>query len=349
MSQDNNVVYRNENGIDQYIYKGGPDYIIEDPFVNWVSPNKNLIYPESDTIQLESRRTTFAPNTLGMTTKVYKTPNTQDVKDLCDYYADFGYSYDVQTGPVYTLTVQVPFDEITEQDYFVNIAVLETWEIVPNIHAASILSAPAYKTPGMGVGTDNTVILDERWRAAVQQSYNQNTTFVNLPVGIASDVSASLSPQLPYAQKYLMMMRAGITSVPWFGQTIKRTSVIDVSNFNQSFTTYGDKLFQDAQKEGTRGYLLSKLEMLDSYSIPKETVGKFMNASYRKKMSIASAISGSSSVEVLTYAGYLVQPPTFQFVTRNKVQLTQLFIWDEWVADFYNIPGGQNMTYYPQK
>ena len=70
-----------------------------------------------------------------------------------------------------------------------------------------------------------------------------------------------------------------------------------------------------------------------------------MFPSYTKYLSVSGGFDTGTPIRV--YAGYMVQPPTYQFITKNKVQLTQNFVWDEWADHLYFIPGATDPQRYP--
>ena len=340
----NSVKYRGNLGSELAMDVGNPNYVLNDPFVGAISPNKGLSLPNTSTITLVSRKTNFAPNTLGTTTKVYTSPLVSDIQNLANFYADFGCSYEINTGPVYTMTVTIPFDEISEQDYYINQAVLENWEIVPTSGQKPLASTNWYLNPSLSINANgNMYAFPDPVKAAIYYAYNNQASTIIIP----QSGSVSYAGYLPFAQQVLSMMRAGITHTPSWTQTIKRSAIIDLNNSNNSFNTQGDVSFKNYTTNLNRNTILSKTEMISNYTIPR-VVQNLMYPSYSKVLSVVSSTSGvqqDSGASVIVTAGYMVQPITYQYITKNKIQLAQNFVWDEWVSGLYYVPGYN--SYYP--
>ena len=255
----NSLKYRGNLGSELAMDPSTSNYTIVDPFVGAISPNKGLTLPNASTIILVSRKTNFAPNTLGTTTKVYTSPNVSDIQNLANFYADFGCSYEITTGPIFTITITVPFDEISEQDYYINQSVLENWEIVPTAGQKPLASSNWYNNPSVSLNASNNMYaFPDPVKAAIYYAYNnQASTIIIPPSG-----SVSYAGYLPFAQQVLSMMRAGITHTPSWTQTLKRSAVIDLNNSNNSFNTAGDVSFKNNVANLNRNTILSQTEMV---------------------------------------------------------------------------------------
>jgi len=342
----NSTAYFGNLGSPVNINKTDSGYVIPDPFVGYSSPYKGLPYPVTTSMTLTNRRVVFAANTLGQTIKTYTTPYINDVQLLCAYYADFGCSYEIQTGPIYTVVVTVPFDEITQQDYYINQALTETWELTPVLHQKPLPAAMQYKDSSQQLtATGNSMAFPDPVRNAIYYAYSNNQSVVsNNP-----SASVSIAGWIPFAQNTLALMRAGFNSVPAWGQSLKRTAIVDINNSNNSFKTPGDVSFTAYMLNGNRSVIYSGKQMQFYYTIPP-AVANLMFPSYCKVLSVTSTYGGvqvDTGFPILGYAGWMVQPPTFQFITKTKVQLTQLFTWDEWTDHFYYIPGQTDASQYP--
>jgi len=310
----------------------GTSYAQIDPFRNLSSPNLNISFPTSAQIKLSPRKVNFQPNTLGNTAHVYTTPNYSDIIALANYFADWSCAYEIQEGPIHTMTVQIPWDTITSEDFWISDFASEQWEIVPNMDQKSLifngLLANPFALPSSIAG--NYVILPDVLKAGVQKAFENKYAFFSMPSG-SSIPSSSF---IPYAQKTLNYMRFGVEGVPSYTQTLKRTAVIDERNSNNAFQKAIDlERASFSQNNGTINYIMSTPDLITEYSVPQDTVAKFMLPSYSKAITVQTY----DSAQYITWAGWLVKPPSFQFITRNKIQLTQEFIWNEWLDGLYHI------------
>jgi hypothetical protein len=342
----NSTTYFGNLGSPVNINKTDAGYVIPDPFFGYSSPYKGLPYPGTTSMTLTNRKVTFAANTLGQTVKTYTTPYINDVQALCAYYADFGCSYEIQTGPIYTVIITVPFDEITQQDYYINQALTETWELTPVLHQKPLAATMQYVDSGLQI-TDpsNAVSFPDPVKAAIVYAFdNKQAVITQNPSS-----SVSIANYIPLAQTTLALMRAGYTSTPAWGQSLKRTAIVDINNSNNSFKTPGDVSFTAYMLNGNRTVIYSAKQMQFYYTIPP-TITNLMLPSYKKPLSVTSTYGGvqvDTGMPMLLYAGWMVQPPTFQFITKTKVQLTQLFTWDEWLFHYYYMPGAGDESQYP--
>jgi len=326
-----NAITYNQTNNNQQFALGAANYLQYDPFRSLTSPNLGIPFPNSINIILQPRKSSYQPTTLGNTTHIYTSPAYNDMINLAEYFADWSANYEIQEGPVHMFTVQVPWDTITDTDFTVSNFASEQWELIPNNESRDILRTGVYANSFVYPSVaNNFVVLPDVLKVAVQRAYDNKTNFISLQSG-STLASASF---IPYAQMTLDYMRFGIDSVPSYTQTLRRTAVIDERNSNGAFTTAIDQQLAEFQANtGTINFVLSYGSLINDYSIPRDTVAEFMLPSYSKLISVASANQATYKV----YAGWLVKPPTFNFITRNKIQLSQEFIWNEWIDKLYFI------------
>lgn len=290
----------------QALVSGNKGTYIEDPatlLVGWPGTTSTLC----------SRKSTFTTNTLGTTTKVYRNSDYGDIVILAQFYASYGATVDIEEGPTYTLTVTLPYDEIANLDSDPTIYAL--WEIVPNSIERSIFDIGIYSPDSIGgVIANERRIINNEIKAAVEYASRNPATTVNL---IRNSAYAS---QQYLAQNYLALTRLKAENVLSFTQTLKRSLIIH----NQS------QLVADPIDTTGAPVVVAKDDLARLYSIP-EYVKSRMLSSYGKWKSVKN----QDSVELLALAGYLVKPPTQQYVTPNKIQITQEFVWDEWLDSHY--------------
>jgi hypothetical protein len=299
-----------------------------DPFANLPSPNQGYPFPTSPLIKLSARKVSYQIATLGQTTHVYTSPSYNDMIDLADYFADWSCNYEIQEGPVHTFTVTAPWDTMTSQDFYVSLYATEQWELVPTQDTKDLLVNGLLEDP---FTTKYYTIPPVQVQLAIQRAL-ENKTGINLGATTGS-FSSSYAPWQGVAQQLLNYKRRGVEAVPSFGQTLKRSAVIDNRNSNGAFQSIADNTRNQINAQGTTNYIMSTQDMMKEYAIPRDTVAAFMLPSYRKQLNVA----GVDPFVATVYAGWLVKPPTFQFITRNKVQLTQEFVWNEWLGGMYYI------------
>lgn len=316
---------------------GNANYIQQDPFLTLTSPNKGLSFPYSTTITLSSRRVNYQPTTLGTTTHVYYSPQYQDIIGLSNYFADWGCAYDTTEGPTHVISVQIPWDTISGEDFTVSQFASEQWELVPNTEQKSIIVNGLLTNPFVQPSVQNNyVAFPDVLKVGIQTAFENKQSIITIPA-TSTGSAAQLAPFLPYAQQVLNYMRGGIEGVPSYTQTLKRTAVIDSRNSNGAFQTAADNQRNSLNANGSVNFILSTADLQNQYEV-QNAVMPFMYPSYRKQITI----TGLEPAQYYSYAGWLVKPPLFQFITRNKVQLTQEFIWNEWIGGLYYINSSPN-------
>lgn len=306
-----------------------------DPFRSLTSPYKALSFPTATGILLQQRNVQFTPNTLGSTTHIYTSPLYADMISLANYFADWGCSYNIAEGPIHTITVTCPWDTVTSQDWYISMFASEQWEVVPNQLTREIKNAGLLYNTFSPPSPTNTVILPNILKMAVDYSRKNDTGIIISGSDFNPTLISALTPtMLAAAQQTLNYYKMGIDGVPNYTQTVKRTAVIDKNNKNMAFQKQIDVTQASLIKNyGSLNFILSTPDLIKLYDIPADTVGKFLMPSYKKKMNVSNV----DDYVYYSFAGWLVKPPSFQFIGRNKVQLTQEFVWDEWLEGLYYI------------
>jgi hypothetical protein len=329
------TIQYNQNNNSFTTQAGFGNYISADPFLTLLSPNYKYPFPSASTIILEARSVSFTPNALGTTTHIYKSPIYSDITALANYFADWGCSYTIQEGPVHSINVQAPWDTMTNEDFDISLYASDQWELIPQEGVRNIIHNGLIANPFTYPSTaGNFVQLPLPLQGVVQYAQQNNLGYLpttgssSLPSG-----SASIAPFLPYASLTLALLRAGVQGAPSYTQILKRTAVTDFNNVAGAFELEMDNQAREINNQGSVNFILSTPDMLASYPIPQDRAGKFMLPSYSKKL----AVQGVDTTTYHVYAGWLVKPPILQFIGRNKVQITQEFIWDEWVGNLYYI------------
>jgi hypothetical protein len=269
---------------------------------------------------------------LGVTNHIYTSPDYIDIQLLAAYFADWGCSYVIQEGPLLTINVSVPWDTITDEDFFISQYASEQWEIIPQQSTKSLIYQGLLVNTFETAADGNLQVLPVTIQGALQNAIANNQATFILP-SASSATTTCYSTYATTAQMIFQYTRAGIEGVPVYTQTLKRTAVIDIDNVESAFQTEIDDYLREINSVGNVSAILSTEDMQASYSINTKTVGQLMLPSYSK----IYGITGLDPVSYYVYAGWLAKPATIQFIGRNKMQLQQEFLWDEWAAGLYFI------------
>jgi hypothetical protein len=338
-----NIQYYNNASGPLSFYSGSINYLGQDPFATeprlLTSPNKGYQSPllNSTTIVVGPREVDFTPNTLGTTKHVYYSPLQSDMKLLAQFFGDFAFHYHITEDKVYTMTVDVPWDDITLEDYTVSEFVSEQWEIVPiegskNLIYNGLLANPFQPATEAG----NYAVLPLSLQSSVQRAQNTGGNYLNITGSLTPTEQSLYAPYIVEANTILQYLKIGIEGVPQYTQQLKRTAVVDVNNTQGAFQTEADDYRNELSLQGTVNFLLSYGGMTSHYSIP-QTVADFMYPSYSKVLGVPNI----DPIQYNVYAGYVVQPPTITFIGLNKIQITQLFSWGEWASGMFYIASPQ--------
>lgn len=309
----------NSNGVHLTQNPGDANYIQSDPFMGLSSPSKGLSFPSATTITLAPRTVSFQINTLGNSTHIYQSVLYEDIIALSLYFADWGFSYNTQEGAVHKITVTVPWDTISFSDFDESEFTSEQWEIIPKEVTRPLTNCGLFDSNGYGY------FLPQVFKTAIDLAYKNNTATISAPAGVS--FTGTLASFLPQANLILQMKRAGIQGTPSGTQVVKRTACVDINNVNDAFDTIADVNYRNAIVEyGTPNLIYSTTDLYNAYPIPDAVQVKLL-PSYRKQITVGS----TDQYNIFTYAGWRVQAPQIQFITRNKMVFQQLFEWDEWM------------------
>lgn len=285
-------------------------------------------FPNTDAI-LQSRKSSFSPSSLGSTVKVYSSTTKASIIALGTFYAGWGATYEIEEGPIYKITVTLPYDEFTNVDqYPLNWAF---WEIIPNQIDRSIFDVGIY-SPSVSGGqissTRQKINLEQK--AAVDYAAKNPTLTVNLSVKNDPDWTSKQY----IAQNFLALSRLKADSMMAFTQTLKRSVILNAKSSQivdpiQNTNAYGN-------------FVVAKNDLISLFNIPIG-ISPYMRDSYSR----LRTIQGQDGVTLVGLAGYLVKPPTLQLISPNKIQLTQEFVWDEWLDSLY-YPYNGNYSAFPQ-
>jgi hypothetical protein len=302
------------------IVHGGKTNFRDDPAESAVG------FPVTDAI-LQARRSNFTITNLGTTTKIYTCSTKSSLQQLAEFYISYGGSVEMEEGPVYKLTVNLPWDEITNLD--TDPSKFALWEITPHAIERDIFRTGIYSPSVQGGQISTTRLKVNNYiKAAIEQSYKNPTMTVNL------SVQKQWASAQYLAETYLALKRLRAEGVSAFTQTLKRTLIL-----NSRTTAFGtDPL---SENSATVNYIISSTDMVSAYSVPA-AIQPYMLPSYSKFITV----DGQDPVNLVVLGGYIAKRPTIQMVTPNKLQFTQEFVWDEWLDSLYKPYGG--ITRFPE-
>lgn len=301
---------------------GGRTYFYDDPaerLPGW--PGTNAV--------LQSRKMNFTLTNLGTTTKVYTGAIKADIVALANFYAYYGATIDIEEGPVYKLTVNLPYDEFAGLDD--DPTKFALWEVVPNMAERDIFEVGIYSpTVQGGQISVKRITLNNTIKGAIDQAARNPMMTVNLTPG-----GPEWGKWTYVAQNYLALRRLKANGVMSFTQTVRRSLMLQVTN----------NKFYDPISEAAGNAKVSPLvctnDLIRLYSIPLN-IQNHLLPSY----AIKKTVTGEDGVDLFALAGYLVKKPTYQQVTPNKIQMTQEFVWDEWLDSLYR-PYDGDYTKFP--
>jgi hypothetical protein len=258
------------------------------------------------------------------------------MKLLAAYFADWGFHYHIDEGQVYTFTVDVAWDDITQQDFTISTYVSEQWEIIPQEGSKSLIYSGLLQHPFLPPtapnGSGSYKIMPLALQSAVQRAQRSGGYYLNITGSLSPAELTEYAPYIPIANTVLQYLKVGIEGIPQYTQQLKRTAVVDINNKQGAFQMAADQEQATLGAQGTINYLLSTPDLVKKYSVTS-TVADFLYPSYSKVLGVPNI----DPILYSTFAGWVVQPPTVSFIGLNKIQLTQLFTWNEWAAGMFYI------------
>lgn len=301
---------------------GGKSVLRDDPserLPGW--PNTGAV--------LQSRRVNFTPTTLGTTIKVYTSPTKRDIVTLAKFFADWGATIDIEEGPFYKLTVNLPWDEFSQIDE--DPVKYTLWEIVPQASERDIYEVGIFSPQSAGGALSwNRQHITFAQKGAVEYATKNPMMTVNLSPEPGQPTNTYL------ARTYLALKRLRADGVQAFTQTVKRSVVL----YARSITPLIDPV---AGLSGENiSQLISSNDLAARYNVPTN-IRQFLLPSYSRKRNVSNV----DGVDLWALAGYLIKKPTVQQISPAKIQYSQEFIWDEWLDSLYRPYDGMYQKFPP--
>jgi len=296
-------------------------------------------FPQTSAV-LQPRKSSFTPTTLGTTEKIYTSAIKSDINAIALWVANKGYAYSIVEGPeqTFSITITVPYDEITNVDNLVEENV--QWEIVPNIVSRDLFDAGIFTTDNTGRLINIRYTVPPIIRAAIKEALKYGA-FGALNFGqiagtqLTANQIAALAPLHTISNQFYNLLKSGVTSVKSTIINVKRTAVYSLQDKNAydadpyytQIIPPGNFVLSDINPIMSRRDLIQIFEpdevtrnqLLPSYSVLKSSTG----APYNDPVTIAAL------------GGYLVHVPIRTFLTPTKIKIEQLFEFDEWLDTLY--------------
>ena len=318
-------------------------------------------FPSTDAI-LQPRKVTFSATALGQTEKTY-TGNQIDISSIALWAANNTYSYTIQELPnqLFSITVTLPYDEITDTDNLTN--ELVQWEITENIINRDLFDVGIFTT-------NNTGLLDTKHRYTVPPQISVmirnavkaagTTGQLNIsPATIAGSSTLTtnqknaIKPLIPLMTQFYFLLKTGIVGVKTATQHVKRVGVYSVKDikaydnnpYYQTVATNqtGNTLSTNLNIYGNPNCVISTSDLINVFQVDPVTA-KQLEPSYFRFKSLASP-PWNDPYTLGVIAGWLMHSPIRTYLTPTKVRIEQLFEFDEWIDTMYG--NWSNVIQYP--
>lgn len=305
----------------EYIGRSNPT----DPF------NGYSDFPNTNTV-LSPRKSSFSPTTLGTTVKTY-TGNQSDITALARWssLAQYQFSYSIEELPnqLFAITITIPYDEITYEDN--NAPEDNQWELVPNSTSRNIFDAGIYYIQANGQFSSKRYTVPPPVQAAIVTAVKNNIPLV-LDESTCGTNFAQMVQFSNIATQFYYLLKSQVNTVQAYTVTMRRTAVFSVNDPN-AFDDLPD--FGESSNLANVNPIISTNDFIINYEIPSN-ITPFMPVSYQKLKTTTEIINGyADPVTLNAYGGWLIARPQRTFIGPTKIQITQNFIFDEYLGNCY--------------
>ncbi len=320
---------------------------------NSLDPFSNIRdFPDTTAI-LQPRKSGFTPTTLGTTEKIY-TGTKDDISTIALWVANQNYSYSVVEGPdqVFTITITLPYDEITNTDNLVDERV--QWEIIPNIVNRDLFDVGIFTTDNSGFLGNKRYTVPPIIRAAIREALKYGA-FGALNFGQIAGTSLTdnqikaLAPLSLISNQFYNLLKSGVTSVKSSLINVKRTAVYSIKDPNayDANPYYKTILSPVAAQLSSVNPIISRNDLINIFQ-PDDVTTVQLLPSYLVPKSAAGS-PYNDPITQFALGGYLVHVPVRTFITPTKVKIEQQFEFDEWLDTLYTrfSPIGQFPLLFP--
>lgn len=280
---------------------------------------------------LRPRKSSYSPTTLGSTQKIYD-GSQEDISQIALWAGKNFYSYSIEenANQVFSITITVPYDEITNIDT-VNPETIQ-WEITPNVTSKNIFDAGIYYVQPNGVLSAKRYTVPPVVQVAISTAVKNNGT-INL-----TQAGPRYAPLANISEQFFAYIKAGVTSIKAYTITVRRMAVFSVQN-PKAYDNY--PLINTISEASTINPIISDRDLINIFEMDVSTASNLIPSYSKYKTSKALG----DPVDLVAQAGYLVYRPQQTFLTPTKIQVTQLFEFDEWLDGLY--PRFSNINDFP--
>ena len=298
---------------------------------------------------LQPRKASFSPTTLGSTDKTYTSADITDITNIAVWSAnkDFSYKCDELPGGVYTITITVPYDEINGTDDKITEVNIQKWEIKENVTSRDIFDIGIFiaQNPSNPNGPLTTLryTVPSFMRPIIKQGIKYgNFGQLNFSQLKGTTLTAAqlteVSKLASISQQFYYLLLGGTTSVKAATQHVQRNIVYSLTDPN---AYDNDPYFQTILTDNSNSFgnissVISGVDLVRIFGMDATDASQLF-PSYSRCKSLNGPSQFSDPVTSFAFAGYLMHTPTKTLLTPTKIQLSQLFEWDEWLDVCYPI------------
>lgn len=240
----------------------------------------------------------------GGNTKRTFTGTATDINNQALYLQQFGYETEITTGPKWTLVATINIDLATNPESTTEPEPTPTWELVPHALEQNLYEGElGYQLP---TEVKNTI-------ESKVKNPNDNTKFI-VPLEYARNAT-----MVDRACRIYAMKQMGIDSSRIYTIALKR-SIIVSSNYNLNWSI------------DNTNYVLSTNRVVSTYGVPNVLRSLLPDSSIADQNIPMTSIVANKYIIIPFYYGWLEQHPSYQFVGSNRIQISQEWIFNKWVA-----------------
>jgi hypothetical protein len=289
-------------------------------------------FPNTNATLQKGRESEWNPSSLGTTTKTYN-GNLADITALAIWCPTkfFSYRTKEQENQIYSITITLPYDEITNADNTAPETV--SWEILANTINRNIFDAGIFVVNGAALDTSARYTVPPEVQAAILLAVANNDT-----LALAND--KKYAPLAGIAQQFYGIIKSGQTQVKANLHTLKRTATFNINNQN-AYDNY--PLIQEINEGSSINPVISTPDLVNLFQMDPEKVSHLIPSYTKFKTSTAQGDPFTLAYK----GGYLVGRPQTVYLTPTKIQITQLFEFDEWNDQSYPVVGSETAGFPP--
>lgn len=233
------------------------------------------------------------------------------------FLQNLGYETEITTGPKYTLTATINVDLVTNPNTSTEPEPTPTWELIPHPMEQSIYEC----------GRPFVAALPSTVKASIETKLKnpQNKSLFVVPIEYSS------AQLIDDAFRIYTMKSLGLDSRRIYTVSLKR-SIIVSSRYTCNWSL--DNV----------NAVLTTNKLINDYNVPMVMRGLLPPAySAPEVIPIEDKTVANRNVVIPFFYGWLEQHPSYQFVSSNKIQISQEWVFNKWVVGsetgYYDLAG----------